>query len=85
MEDKLTGFVNIFFPEKHFGFIHRSFEGKLYRYFFHISNLMSGTPQTGAVARFNFAEGPKGLYATDVELTPGVEVSFGANALAGGV
>jgi cold shock CspA family protein len=81
MDDKLTGFVNIFFTEKHFGFIHRSFEGKLYRYFFHLSQVMSGTPQTGAVARFNSAEGTKGLYATDVELTPGVEVSVGANAL----
>jgi cold shock CspA family protein len=68
MEGKLNGFVNIFFPEKHFGFIHRSYEGKLYKYFFHISEIMSGIPVTGAAAKFNSAHGEKGMYATDIEI-----------------
>jgi cold shock CspA family protein len=68
MKDKVTGVVNKFFPERGYGFIHRNYEGRLHKFFFHVSNVMTGTPQDGASARFNFSANEKGKYATDVEI-----------------
>lgn len=82
MDTKHEGFINVWFPERAFGFIHENENGTLKVYFFHISSLLSGIPVKGATARFDVGENKKGPAAKNVEVTPdaGLNAEPGAGA-----
>lgn len=70
--NKKEGFINAWFPDRAFGFVHANTDGTSNRtlqvYFFHISSLLSGNPVKGAAVRFNIGSNVKGLTALDVEV-----------------
>jgi cold shock CspA family protein len=79
---KQKGFINVWFENRGFGFIHANMDGNLKSYFFHISQLLSGAPMTGARAKFNVGANSKGEIATDVEIL--AENQAGVDALRSG-
>jgi cold shock CspA family protein len=65
---KQIGRISGWFPNRAFGFIHENQNGKLVKYFLHVSNILSGAPQDGAEVRFNVGQNAKGWVALDVEI-----------------
>jgi len=64
---KFDAQCNSFFPEKGYGFLIEIRNGKIIRYFFHVTNILSGQPRVGAKAKFDFIQTTKGLAAIYVE------------------
>ena len=79
---KKIGRVSGWFVGRGFGFVHENQDGRLVKYFLHISNVLSGIPQDGASVKFNAGTNAKGLMALDVEVAD--PAALGAlNTLAG--
>jgi cold shock CspA family protein len=70
--------LNVWFPEKHYGFLHQERDGELVRIFLHEKNIMSGVPRTGARVRFKVVMTSKGLMAIDATIIPEGEGNGGA-------
>jgi cold shock CspA family protein len=67
-QNKRTGWIAIWFAEKSYGFIHENRDGKLFKAFLHISDILVGIPATGATVLFNEGSNSKGALALDVEV-----------------
>ena len=67
-QNKKTGWIAIWFAEKRFGFVHENRDGKMFKAFLHISDILSGVPVTGAAVLFNEGSNSKGALALDVEV-----------------
>ena len=65
---QLEGTVNAYFASKGYGFINEVRNGKIIRYFLHVSQIISGVPQVGAKAKFDFVQTLKGLQAVNVTI-----------------
>lgn len=68
---KVRGKVNVWFPEKQFGFIYWvSDSGKMISHFLHIANITSGREnvKVGAEVSFFRVETKKGWLAAEVEV-----------------
>lgn len=77
----MQGTVNIYFPGKGYGFINEVRDGKIIRYFFHVSQIISGTPKIGAPVKFDFISTLKGLQAINVTIDDQFDIRAGADAL----
>ena len=60
--------IDVWFQERGYGFLHAVVDGKIQRVFLHASNITSGKPTNGALARFEVVETQKGLMAANVEI-----------------
>jgi hypothetical protein len=67
-QNKRAGWIAIWFTEKRFGFVHENRDGKMFKAFLHISDILSGVPVTGAAVLFNEGSNSKGALALDVEV-----------------
>lgn len=65
-----TETMNVWFPEKHYGFIHQELGGRIIRVFLHEKNIKSGVPSTGARVQYKVVETSKGLMAVDAVILP---------------
>jgi cold shock CspA family protein len=66
-----TGILNVWFPEKRYGFIHQDHGGVILKHFLHEANIKSGTPKTGATVKFKSVVTRKGYLAVDAEILEG--------------
>ena len=67
-----TGILNVWFPEKKYGFIHQdNTDGAVVKHFLHEGNIKSGVPRPGAMVRFKSVVSRKGLLAVDAEILDG--------------
>jgi cold shock CspA family protein len=82
---KRSGFIEVWFDKKKFGFIkEKRNDGSFATYFLHHSNIISGTPRTGVRVQFNDGQNSKGMLALDVEILNGTNtLPSAANVLAG--
>jgi len=69
--NKRTGVIAVYFEERAFGFVNENQNGRLFKLFLHVSNILSGTPRTGATVLFNEGSNQKGAMAIDVEVLDG--------------
>ena len=67
-QNKRIGWIAIWFEEKRYGFVHENRDGKLFKAFLHISDVLVGIPVTGAAVLFNEGSNSKGALALDVEV-----------------
>jgi cold shock CspA family protein len=65
-----TGVLNVWFPDRNYGFIHEQTNGEIVSHFLHASNVTSGTPRTGAKVVFQRVQGTKGTLAVNAEVQP---------------
>jgi cold shock CspA family protein len=65
---QLEGVINAYFASKGYGFINEVRSGKIIRYFLHISQVVSGSPKVGALAKFDFVQTLKGLQAVNITI-----------------
>jgi cold shock CspA family protein len=71
---KTVGRIHTFFPDRGFGFLYRTDEsGKAISHFFHVTQVLSGTPVAGRTVNFIAMEAKRGLIAVDVEVIEGVK------------
>ena len=66
-----TGILNVWFPEKRYGFIHQDNGGVLLKHFLHETNIKSGVPKTGFTVKFKSVVTQKGYLAVDAEIMDG--------------
>jgi cold shock CspA family protein len=73
-EMRPTGILNVWFPEKKYGFIHQdNADGTVLKHFLHEGNIKSGMPKSGATVRFKSVMSRKGLLAVDAEILTEVQ------------
>jgi hypothetical protein len=78
--DKRIAFIDVWFPDRNFGFVHEvRNDGQNYKLFLHGSNILTGSPRSGLVVRFNEGLNSRGPLAIDVEI---LEPAAGLAALA---
>jgi len=65
---KIIGHVAAFFGERNYGWCHELRQGLVYRHFMHVSDIYSGIPTKGALARFEAVKTPRGSKAVNVEI-----------------
>jgi cold shock CspA family protein len=63
-----TGVLNVWFADRNYGFIHEQHEGVIVSHFLHASNVVSGTPKTGAAVKFQSVDSSKGSLAANAEV-----------------
>lgn len=68
---KIVSRINAYFPDRNYGFLHENKDGLVVKHFLHLSNVVSGVPKTGLMARFDSVIGEKGSIAVDVEILDG--------------
>jgi cold shock CspA family protein len=68
---RMSGILNVWFPEKRYGFIHQDQNGEVLRHFLHEENIKSGTPKSGATVKFKSVGTRKGYLAVDAEIVDG--------------
>lgn len=68
---KITGCISIYLTNRGFGFVHVHENGRLFQYFLHIKNVVSGEPATDKQVRFIPDRGTKGLQALEIEVIDG--------------
>jgi len=68
--------IAVYHVERGFGFIHETqADGRLVRYFFHVSWVASGEPRTGLKAQFIPEQNDKGFVAKDVKVIPAAPIN----------
>jgi cold shock CspA family protein len=67
---KRTGILNVWFPDRNFGFIHEDNGTEIVSHFLHVSNIFSGNPITGATVEFQTVTTAKGTLAVKAEVKP---------------
>jgi len=70
---KTKGVLNVWFMDRNYGFIHEEKGGVTLKVFLHGTNVVAGTPRTGAMVLFKSVSGSKGFLAVDAEILGGVE------------
>jgi hypothetical protein len=65
---KITGVLNVWFPERNYGFLHEQRDGLLVSHFLHAANIVSGKPRSGAMVTFQSVMSTKGSLAMNAEI-----------------
>ncbi len=68
---KVTGNLNVWFPDRNFGFVHQDTGDVILSHFLHAANIKSGTPKTGATVLFKSVVTRRGYLAVDAEILDG--------------
>ena len=63
-----TGTLNVWFPDRNYGFVHEEIGAEILAHFLHASNIVSGTPRTGATVVYQVVKGTKGTIAVKAEV-----------------
>jgi cold shock CspA family protein len=70
---KISGTINVWFPDREYGFIHEEKGGVILKHFLHANNVASGTPRTGATVLFKTVVGRKGFLAVNADVLGGAQ------------
>ena len=74
MNDRMSGFIDVWFEERGFGFIR--IDGEKKNFYFHRSYMRSGKIRQGALVQFTLGKTSRGLCALDVEVISAAEAGL---------
>jgi cold shock CspA family protein len=63
-----TGVLNVWFADRNYGFIHEQQDSAVVSHFLHASNIIAGTPKSGATVTFQSLDSAKGSLAVNAEV-----------------
>jgi hypothetical protein len=60
--------INVWFPDRSYGFIHELVSGEIVVHFLHQSNVVSGSPRSGATVIFQSITTKRGFIAVNAQV-----------------